>query len=98
MCLDIRNGEILCNENLPNGSTTVVAVADPERKKLEIRCNSMTAILAFSDTKPEEKPAKGGEPVEKSEANQKREEPPVNPDRQSRPRPAPDPFGDPFDR
>ena len=100
ICLDVRNGEILYNENLPNGSTTVLAVANPERKKLEIRCNAMTAILAFSETKAEKKRAETGEAANEAEASEKGQDPRANANRAAIPPPAPtpDPFGNPFDR
>jgi outer membrane protein assembly factor BamB len=99
-CLDVRNGAVLCNENLPGGSTTVFAVADPERKKLEIRCNSMTAVLAFSDTKADEKRGESAEQSEDAKADKSGEDAPANSNRESSPPPAPtpDPFGNPFER
>jgi hypothetical protein len=100
VCLDVRNGVVLCNENLSNGSTTVVAVADPERKKMEIRCNSMTAILAFSDTKVEKQRGESGEPAEDAKTGDKGAGARANGDRETGPPPAPtaDPFDNPFDR
>jgi hypothetical protein len=99
ICLDIRNGAILYNGSLPNGSTTVVSVADPERKKLEIRCNSMAAVLAFSDTKAEEKRAESGEPAVGAKANNSDDDAPDRSNRKTTPppTPSPDPFGNPFD-
>jgi hypothetical protein len=99
VCLDVRDGAILCNENLPGGSTAVVAVADPERKKLEIRCNSMTAILAFSDTKAAAKRGASGEAAEDARANKSGDRAPANSrDTSDSPAPPDDPFGRPVER
>ena len=99
VCLDVRNGAVLCNENLPGGSTTVVAVADPERKKLEIRCNSMTAILAFSDTKAAENGGESGEAAEDAGANKSGDRAPASSrDTSDSPAPPDDPFGRPVER
>jgi outer membrane protein assembly factor BamB len=98
LCLDVRNGEILCNKSVPNGSTAVVAVADPERKKLEIHCNSATVVLAFGK-KAEEEAKKAG-PSEEGEPDETRGAAGNDTARQATPPPPaqPDPFDDPFKR
>jgi outer membrane protein assembly factor BamB len=52
ICLDTRDGRTVYDSKLPNTSTTLVAVADPEQKTLAIHRNASTVSLKFGDTEP----------------------------------------------
>ena len=58
MCLDTRDGTVY-SDSLARASTTVVAVADPVQKNLEIHSNASTVSLTFGDKKSEPAPAVG---------------------------------------
>jgi hypothetical protein len=56
LCMDTRDGRVVYDESLTRPSTSVVVVADPDQKKLEIHCNAANVSLTFGDKKPEPAP------------------------------------------